>query len=439
VSLNIVQTQPNLQRSHKQPQKLSSRLLAKRLLLSTFTALTMGIGLAMPMAAVAETATATANSATVTAKPTLQDHSVEDMVAIAKTAQTNEALNDAVLNNDAIKETLGNDALPIPGVNTQATANQANNNQATATANAQTTTIPKKSTQAPVAADKLILNNPVIDEAKILSASDKQAIETKLRSLNDRGLAQAAVVIVPTTNGEDIFDYSMKVADRWKLGKKDTDQGLLMVVAVNDRKMYILTGYGLEGTIPDAVAKRIISDDITPRFKQGDYAGGITSGINRIEERLTTDPAILKQADANRVNTNSNAQSNQEGGIPLIFLGFFGFVAGMILTSILGRFFGSIATAGGIVTLGTIFGAGLLGSIFVAFIVFLFLLFRGGGGGRGGRGGGGVVFLPGGGFGGGGFGGGGFGGGGFGGGGFGGGGFGGGGGGFGGGGAGGDW
>lgn len=429
MSLNIVQTQPNLQRSHKQPQKLSSRFLAKRLVVSTFTALTMGIGLAMPMAAVAETATATANSATVTAKPTLQDHSVEDMVAIAKTAQTNEALNDAVLNNDAIKETLGNDALPIPGVNTQATSNSTNSNQATATPNAQTTTTTtsKQSTQAPVAADKLILNNPVIDEARILSASDKQAIETKLRSLNDRGLAQAAVVIVPTTNGEDIFDYSMKVADRWKLGKKDTDQGLLMVVAVNDRKMYILTGYGLEGTIPDAVAKRIISDDITPRFKQGDYAGGITAGINRIEERLTTDPAILKQADANRVNTNSNAQSNQESGIPLIFLGFFGFVAGMILTSILGRFFGSIATAGGIVTLGTIFGAGLLGSIFVAFIVFLFLLFRGGG--RGGRGGGGVVFLPGGGFGGGGFGGGGFGGGGFGGG----------GGGFGGGGAGGDW
>lgn len=425
MSLNIVQTQPNLQRSHKQPQKLSSRLLAKRLVVSMFTALTLSIGLAMPMASVAETATATANSATVTAKPTLQDHSVEDMVAIAKTAQTNEALNDAVLNNDAIKETLGNDALPIPG-NSQGTGNQTNSNQATATANSQTTTTPKQSAQAPVAADKLILNNPVIDEAKILSANDKQAIETKLRSLNDRGLAQAAVVIVPTTNGEDIFDYSMKVADRWKLGKKDTDQGLLMVVAVNDRKMYILTGYGLEGTIPDAVAKRIISDDITPRFKQGDYAGGIIAGINRIEERLTTDPAILKQADANRVNTNanSNAQLNQEGGIPLIFLGFFGFVAGMILTSILGRFFGSIATAGGIVTLGTIFGAGLLASMFVAFIVFLFSLFRGGGGGRGGRGGGGVVFLPGGGFGGGGFGGGGFGGGG---------------GGFGGGGAGGDW
>ena len=197
-----------------------------------------------------------------------------------------------------------------------------------------------------------------------------------------------------------------------------------MEVAVNDRKMYILTGYGLEGTIPDAVAKRIIRDDVTPYFKQGDYAGGINAGINRIEERLTTDPAILKQTDANKVNTD--AQSQPEGGIPLIFLGFFGFVAGSILTSILGRFFGSVATAGGIVTLGSVFGAGLLGSLLVAFIVFMLLLFRGGGGGGGGRGGGGgFVVLPGGG--------------GFGGGGFGGGGFSGGGGGFGGGGAGGSW
>jgi uncharacterized protein len=402
--------------------------LSKQLAMVAWSALAMAVTYLTPSTVFAQTATATANQATASAKPTLTEHSVDDMVAISKAAQTNDALNDAVLNNQAIKETLGhdalrNDALPVPNtVNPSATV-------ATADPINTPTTTPRQSTQAPVAADKLILNNPVIDEAKVLSASDKQTLEIKLRSINERGLAQAAVVIVPTTNGEDIFDYSMKVANRWQLGKKDTDQGLLMVVAVNDRKMYILTGYGLEGTLPDAVAKRIISDDITPRFKQGDYAGGITAGINRIEERLTTDPAILKQADANRVNTNANAntQSNQEGGIPLIFLGFFGFVAGMILTSILGRFFGSIATAGGIVTLGTVFGAGLLGSMFVAFIVFLFLLFRGGGGGRGGRGGGGVVFLPGGGFGGGGFGG------------FGGGGFGGGGGGFGGGGAGGDW
>lgn len=413
MSLNVTQTQPpsKTQLPFRSHLSLLPSFLSTKLVLSTLAALTISMGSLMPASAYAEGATATANTATVTATPSLKDHSVEDMVAIAKTAQTNEAVNDAVLNNDAIKETLGNDALPIPG----------RSNQATASSQTTTTVTPTRSTQAPVAADKLILNNPVIDEARVLSASDKQALETKLRSINDRGLAQAAVVIVPTTNGEDIFDYAMKVADRWKLGKKDTDQGLLMVVAVNDRKMYILTGYGLEGTIPDAVTKRIISDDITPRFKQGDYAGGITAGINRIEERLTTDPAILKQADANRVNTNANSNApSDQGGIPLIFLGFFGFIAGMILTSILGRFFGSIATAGGVVTLGTLFGAGLLGSLLAAFVVFILLLFRGGGG---------VIFLPGGGFGGGGFGGGGFGGGGFSGG----------GGGFGGGGAGGDW
>lgn len=422
MSLNVTQTQSpcQTQLSDRSTKRLLASLLSNKLVVSTLTTLTISTGSIMPASAYAESATATANTATVTATPSLKDHSVEDMVAIAKTAQTNEALNDAVLNNEAIKETLGNDALPIPG----------QSNQATVTASSQTTTVtPTRSTQAPVAADKLILNNPVIDEARVLSASDKQTLESKLRSINERGLAQAAVVIVPTTNGEDIFDYAMKVADRWKLGKKDTDQGLLMLVAVNDRKMYILTGYGLEGTIPDAVAKRIINDDITPRFKQGDYAGGITAGVNRIEERLTTDPTILKQADANRVNTNANSNASvDQGGIPLIFLGFFGFIAGMILTSILGRFFGSMATAGGIVTLGTLFGAGLLGSLLVAFVIFILLLFRGGGG-RGGRGGGGVIFLPGGGFGGGGFGGGGFGGGGFSGG----------GGGFGGGGAGGDW
>ena len=411
--------------AHPNTALAKAHRLSKQLAMVAWSALAMAVTYLTPSTVFAQTATATAtaNQATASAKPTLTEHSVDDMVAISKAAQTNDALNDAVLNNQAIKETLGhdalrNDALPVPNtVNPSATV-------ATADPINTPTTTPRQSTQAPVAADKLILNNPVIDEAKVLSASDKQTLEIKLRSINERGLAQAAVVIVPTTNGEDIFDYSMKVANRWQLGKKDTDQGLLMVVAVNDRKMYILTGYGLEGAIPDAVAKRIIRDDVTPYFKQGDYAGGINAGINRIEERLTTDPAILKQTDANKVNTD--AQSQPEGGIPLIFLGFFGFVAGSILTSILGRFFGSVATAGGIVTLGSVFGAGLLGSLLVAFIVFMLLLFRGGGGGGGGRGGGGgFVVLPGGG--------------GFGGGGFGGGGFSGGGGGFGGGGAGGSW
>lgn len=404
-------------------QSAVATLFKKRLMVSVVTAM-----LTMPYA-VAETATATAqsanqapNQATATSQTSkgLTDHTVDDMVAISKVAPHSEAINDAVFGNEAIQDTLNHEALSI-------NPNSANANQGTATANSTTTArnLPQ-STQAPVSADKLILNSPVIDEAHILSPSDKQALEQKLRSVNQRGLAQAAVVLVPTTNGEDIFDYSMKVADRWQLGKKDTDQGLLIVAAINDRKMYILTGYGLEGALPDSVTKRIITDDIAPYFKQGNYAQGINAGLNRIEERLTTDPDILKNADANR-------QTQQEvHGISPIFLGIFGLIAGMILTGIFGRFLGSIFTAGGVFFGGTMLGAGFFASLIVAMLLFFFLLTRGGGrGGRGGRGGGGgIIFLPtGGGFGGGGFGGGGFGGGGYDGG----------GGGFGGGGAGGDW
>lgn len=377
--------------------------------------------------AFAETATATAHTthqATATAGKgkNLTDHSVDDLVAISKAGQNNEAINDTVLGNEAIQDTLTHEALPINPNSANATANQRTANPNTT--NSTTTQNLPQSTQAPVSANKLILNSPVIDEAQILSPSDKQALEQKIRSINQRGLAQMAVVIVSSTDGEDIFDYSMKVADRWKLGKKDTDQGLLMTVAINDRKIYILTGYGLEGTLPDSVTKRIITDDIRPYFKQGNYAQGINAGINRIEERLTTDPDILKHADANK-------QTQQEvQGISPIFLAIVGFIAGLIITTILGRFLGSIVTSGGVFLIGTSMGAGFFASSFIAILLFLYFISHSSRGGRGGGGGGGIVFLPtGGGFGGGSFGGGGFGGGGYDGG----------GGGFGGGGAGGDW
>lgn len=212
--------------AHPNTALAKAHRLSKQLAMVAWSALAMAVTYLTPSTVFAQTATATAtaNQATASAKPTLTEHSVDDMVAISKAAQTNDALNDAVLNNQAIKETLGhdalrNDALPVPNtVNPSATV-------ATADPINTPTTTPRQSTQAPVAADKLILNNPVIDEAKVLSASDKQTLEIKLRSINERGLAQAAVVIVPTTNGEDIFDYSMKVANRWQLGKKDTDQG----------------------------------------------------------------------------------------------------------------------------------------------------------------------------------------------------------------------
>lgn len=289
----------------------------------------------------------------------------------------------------------------------------------------ETTGVPRTSEAPAVTHDKLILNEPVVDAARILSASEKAHLSAQLRALYDDKLAQAALVIVPSTEGMPIFDYAMAVADRWQLGNKDTDEGLLIVVAINDRNLYILTGYGLEGVLPDAAVNRIIRNDITPSFKTGQYAQGLSAAIGSISERLRADPETLQRADA------AQSQSQDAYGdesVSLMALLIFGFVIGSFLTSIFGRVLGATITAGGVGFFGMALGAGFM-AIPIAFILWLFLLlFKGGsGGGRGGRGGrgGGFVVLPtGGGFGGGGFGSGGFGGGG---------------GGFGGGGAGGSW
>lgn len=372
----------------------------------------------------AETATATANSnhanqATATATATtnaniLQSHSVADMVALGQVAQQNEAVNDAVFGNEAIQETLNHDALPLP----TGTQNQASNQSSSQTSANQTTqTMPRQSTENGVDSKDLALQSAVIDQARVLTASEKSALEHKIRQIYQRGLAQPAIVIVPTTNGTDILSYAMQVAERWQLGGKDSDNGLLIVVAVNDRDLQILTGYGLEGVVPDAIAKRIIREDITPYFKQGDYAGGLNAGLNRIEERLTTDPQILAQADAEQAKQQ---QVSEVSPIPFAIMALF---VGFVLTGIFGRFLGASITAGGVVIGGTLFGFGFFTSLIIAILLFVFLLIRNTGGGRGG----GVVIVPTGGFGGGGFGGGGFGG------------YGGGGGGFGGGGAGGSW
>ena len=356
----------------------------------------------------------------------IEDRSVEDLVAIAKAGESNEAINDAVLGNDAISDAIGGNEAINPN---------ADRSNTTVTQPSQRP--PVRSSAASVDADKLILNNPVIDQANILNPQEKQRLEAQLRGIYQKGLAQAAVVIVPSTNGQPIFDYALQVAEKWQLGDKDTDDGLLILVAVNDRKMYILTGYGLEGVLPDAVVNRI-DREITPYFKPengSDYAGGLMKGIGLLEERLTADPEVLARADAQAAERNVQ-QGSDEAPSP-IFLFIIAMIFGSFITSIFGRIFGSILTAGGFFVGSLALGGGFGMTIIMAIFLWLFLISRGSGGGKGGRGGrgggGGLIFLPGFGGGSGGFGGGGFGGGGFGGG------FGGGGGGFGGGGAGGSW
>ncbi len=354
----------------------------------------------------------------------MQNRSVEDLVAIAKAGESNEAINDAVLGNEAINDAiLGNDAINSNAANDEATANAQTPAQPPVTSSAES-----------VDADKLILNEPVVDQANILNPQEKQRLEAQLRSIYQQGLAQAAVVIVPTTNGLPIFDYALQVAEKWQLGDDAIDDGLLIVVAVNDRDMYILTGYGLEGVLPDAAVNRIIREDITPLFKQDNYGAGILAGVDALKSRLTADPEVLARADAQTAE-RSTQQGSDELPLP-IFLFVMAMIFGSFITSIFGRVFGSILAAGGFFAGALALGGGFFMTLIMAIFIWLFLISRGGGGGKGGGGkgggrrGGGMIFLPGmgggssGGFGGGGFGGGGFGGGG---------------GGFGGGGAGGSW
>ena len=113
------------------------------------------------------------------------------------------------------------------------------------------------------------LNQPVVDQAGLLTAAEKQAIDQKILNLYQQGKAQIGIIIVPTTGQEDIFDFAMRAANQWKLGSAEQDNGLLMAIAVNDHRIQILSGYGLEGVLPDIVLSRIIRNQITPFYKQG--------------------------------------------------------------------------------------------------------------------------------------------------------------------------
>src|SRR3989338_1248203 len=120
-----------------------------------------------------------------------------------------------------------------------------------------------------------VLTGPVIDQTGTLSASDKAALETQLQTLEQTRGAQVVVLMVPTTAPEDIASYANRVGNTWKIGRKDIGDGLILLVAKNDRKLRIEVAKTLEGAIPDLMAKRVIDQAIAPRLKEGDFAGGM--------------------------------------------------------------------------------------------------------------------------------------------------------------------
>ncbi len=242
------------------------------------------------------------------------------------------------------------------------------------------------------------LEKRVTDLTATLSAADESRIEARLKEFEAKKGAQIAVLIVGSTQPETIFDYSLRVTDAWKLGRKGVDDGVLFVVAKNDRKLQILTGRGTQGVLTDAMAKRIIAEIVAPKFRANDFAGGIDDGVAKIIDVLQGEALPPPPQKKVAVTGGTDIQS-------FLMLGIFAAIfVGPLLRSLLGRFVGATATGGAVGAAAWWLAGGMLFPVVAGVIIFAIVLFMGAMNFAGGRGGG---WMSGGGFGGGGGGGGG--------------------------------
>lgn len=263
--------------------------------------------------------------------------------------------------------------------------------------------------QAAPAADALVAippySSPVVDLTHTLSADQQADLAGKLQAFELRKGSQVAVLIVPTTKPESIEEYSMRVAEAWKPGRKKVDDGAILLVAKDDHGLRIEVGYGLEGVLPDATASRILNEIVAPRFRDGDFYGGVSQAAERIMGLIDGEPLPPPP------------QETPSGGgtIPnsLVALLIGAVVCGAILRRLLGALQGALITGGGagaaawFVTGDKTMALVAAGASFFLTLVGVGMGLSGGGGGwggggRGGGGGGGFGGGRGGGFGGGG-------------------------------------
>jgi uncharacterized protein len=232
----------------------------------------------------------------------------------------------------------------------------------------------------------------VTDLTQSLSPDQQAQLEAKLAAFSAEKGSQIAVLIVPTVQPEDIAQYSIRVTDAWKLGREKQDDGVLIVIAKDDRKMRIEVGYGLEGPIPDLIAKRVISEIIAPKFKQNDMAGGLNDGVDKLIGLVAGEQLAPPDKKANK-------NMGFDNWLALFVISTM--IIGGVLVDKMGRFFGSVTTGGILGGAGWLVAGALGTAAFVGVMAFIFsmlipLIFSPGKGG----------ILGGGGFGGGGFGGG---------------------------------
>lgn len=236
------------------------------------------------------------------------------------------------------------------------------------------------------------LKGHVTDQTGTLSPSQLATLEKTLSAFEAQKGSQLAVLLVPTTAPEAIEQFALRVAEQWKLGRKKTDDGAILVVAKNDRTLRLEVGYGLEGALTDITSKRIISDTITPRFKRGDFFGGIEAGVAQIIRVVEGEP--LPAPDQRAALGIQNPQQRE----PFFFILGLAVVVGGMLRGVLGKPLSALMTGAVVAPLAWyVMGSVLLG-VLAGLGAMLFIGFGGGPrlgglggwvGGGGGLGGGG--------------------------------------------------
>jgi uncharacterized protein len=218
------------------------------------------------------------------------------------------------------------------------------------------------------------LTTRVTDLTGTLTAEQQSALEDKLAAFEARKGSQIAVLVVATTEPEDIVNYSMRVAHAWKLGRAKVDDGALLIVAKNDRELRIEVGRALEGPLTDLTAHRIISDTIVPLFRQGDFYGGINAGLDQVIRIVDGEP--LPPPDLAWQGTSARNISHL---VPFLFVAvFFGSV---MLRSLFGRGLAAVIAGAATGVLVYLAGQAIFVALVAALIAFLFTLISGFSGG----------------------------------------------------------
>ena len=234
------------------------------------------------------------------------------------------------------------------------------------------------------------LTAPVVDRTGTLSDDQRRQLDERLLAFEKQKGSQIAVLLVPTVRPESIAAYSLRVVEKWKLGRRGVDDGALLLIAKNDREMRIEVGYGLEGALSDAVAKRIIEERITPRFRSGDFYGGIDAGVSAMVgvvagEPLPMPPQRQLFPSPSAPPPTAKAVNPVEGlfdYLPIVFMATV--IGGGILRSIFGRLIGAGIVGGVVGVVVAVLLASLATGAIAGVVAFILTLLNGGGGGRSG-------------------------------------------------------